>query len=146
MNNMINSFFKKLANSLNLNNEPTAEEKLAQFIKDYKHMTLLDRIKAIRQNSDYIPDYNKPKVYTDVVIMYQENPNEDFKPINHTTTTTCQRPIDFNNDIKAWKRIVQLDNKKAEKERKEKEAAFQKMWEQRIENFNKAIAVHMKVY
>lgn len=136
-------FLNILLSSLTLNGKAEAEEKLIRFIKEHKHMTLLDRIKAIRTNSDYLPDYNLPKVYTDVQIL-----NEDGSPIKYTTKTTCERPVDFNNDIKAWKKIVQLDNKKAVREAKakEKEIAFQKMWQQRIDNYNKAIAVHMKVY
>ena len=114
---------------LSLSNESTAEEKLEQFIKDQKHATLLERIKAIRTNSYFVPDYNKPKAYSDIIILYKENPNDDFKEISSAVTRTCERPEDFGNDIKAWKKFMNRDHKRATSPHvlKEKEEKFQEM-------------------
>ena len=121
------SFFKRLATLLNLNGEKTAQERLEQFIKDQKHLTLLERIKAIRNNSYFVPDYNKPKAYTDIVILYQENPQEEFKAISGETRLSQQRPEDFGSDIKAWKKFMNRDHKRATSPKvvKQKEEQFQ---------------------
>ena len=121
------SFLNKLSTILNLNGESTAKERLEDFIKDQKHVTLLERIKAIRTNSYFIPDYNKPKAFTEIVIMYKANPNEDFKTISHETRVACERPEDFGNDIKAWKKFMNRDHKKSTTPEflKQKEEQFQ---------------------
>ena len=73
------SIFAKLATALSLSNDRAAEEMLEQYIKDNKHTTLLERIKAIRNNSYFVPDYNKPKAYADMVIS--------FPPLVHSSTS-----------------------------------------------------------
>ena len=112
-----NKYIHKLAVLLDLTNELSAEEKLIQFINDQKHSTLLDRIKAIRTNSYYIPDYNKPKSFTDVIITY--NNGQTYIPISDRTSLSSERPIDFGNDIKTWKKIIRLDHKKELKEKEQ---------------------------
>jgi hypothetical protein len=141
------SFFKRIATLLNLNGEATAKERLEDFIKDQKHLTLLERIKAIRTNSYFVPDYDKPKVFTEVVIMYKENPNDEFKPINHNVVLTQQRPEDFGNDIKAWKKFMNRDHKKATTPEmlKQKEEQFQSKMKEKYEKlqpfFNRMMRV-----
>lgn len=115
-----NSFMKKLSLLLGITSEMTAQERLAQFMRDQQHINLLERIKAIRTDSYFIPDYNKPKVFTDVKITVCGT------PINSNTITTCERPIDFGNDIKAWKKFVSLDHKKEIKQKKQLEEDKQK--------------------
>ena len=118
---------------LNFNGESTAEEMLENFIKDQKHLTLLERIKAIRQNSYFMPDYNKPKVFTDINILYKEESSDEFKPINYNTITTCERPEDFGRDFKAWKKIVNRDHKRntTSDAIMQREEAFQRMMRER---------------
>jgi len=87
-------FFSRLVAYLGLNNEKTAQERLEEFINEQKHQTLLDRIKAIRTNSYYVPNYDAPKAYTDIVITCKDN-----KPISYNTTQTCERPVDFKGDM-----------------------------------------------
>ena len=112
-----NKLVHKLAVMLNLTNELSDEEKLTQFINEQKHATLLDRIKAIRTNSYYIPNYNKPKSFTDVIITY--NNGETYIPISDRTLLSSERPIDFGNNIKIWKKVIRLDHKKELKEKQQ---------------------------
>lgn len=135
MENKINLFIRKLSTALGLNNEKTAMERLELFILEQKHDTLLNRIKAIRTNSPYVPDYNKPKVHTDILILYKEHPLDEFKPISSHTRLAQKRPIEFGNDIKAWKKIVGLDHKKELKEKK----LLQLQKEQHQEVFDKEV-------
>ena len=95
------------------------DELIKNFIYQQEHKTLLERIEAIRTNSNYIPDYNRPKLYTDVSITYLDNGVE--KPISMNTRLACERPIDFNNDIKAWKKITRLEHKKEINQKKKDE-------------------------
>jgi hypothetical protein len=139
-----NSFFKRLSALLNLSGEATAEERLGEFIRDQKHITLLERIKSIRNNSYFTPDYNKPKVYTDA-ILYKEG--DEFKPISYETRLSQQRPEDFGNDIKAWKKFMNRDHKKATSQEvlEEKEEQFQEMMRSKYEKlqpfFNRMMRV-----
>lgn len=121
------SFLKRIVAMLNLNGEATARERLEEFIKEQKHSTLLERIRAIRNNSYFMPDYNKPKVFTEVNILYKENSSDEFKPISHSIITTCERPEDFGDDIKAWKKFMNRDHKRATSPEilKQKEEQFQ---------------------
>lgn len=133
------SIFAKLATALSLSNDRTAEEMLEQYIKDNKHTTLLERIKAIRNNSYFVPDYNKPKAYADIVISFQETPTSEPKPISPETITTYQRPVDFGNDIQSWFDSIHADHLKEisiENKNKKKEA-FEQMMNERYVNVNK---------
>lgn len=106
-NNLLKKLVIKLANALDLTNELTPEEKV-EFIKtEFNKSSLLERIKAIRNNSDFVPDYNKPKSFTDVVIEYKPHPLSDFVPISYDTNL-IERPQDFGNDIMAWKDAVHI--------------------------------------
>jgi len=136
-----NNFIQRLATYLSLNNEKTAEERLQQFINDQKHQTLLDRIKAIRNNSNYEPDYNKPKVHTDIVILYQINSANsyfpEFVPIDSRTRLTQQRPAEFENDMGKWLDAIKEEPTREKEIKKAKEEAITKFWEERITNVNK---------
>lgn len=141
------SFFKKLLSFLSDNKDSSAEEMLKKFIKEQKHATLLERIKAIRTNSFFVPDYNKPKVFTEVKILYKKNSDSDFQPISHETKLAHERPEDFGNDIKAWKKFVNRDHKRATTHSalKEKEEKFQKLMRSKFEKlqpfFNRMMRV-----
>lgn len=141
------NIFEKLATAFNLNNEKTADEMLEQYIKDNKHTTLLERIKAIRNNSYFIPDYNKPKAYSNVVISFQETPTSEPKPISHETITTNKRPIDFGNDIKGWMDSIYADHlKEISIENKNKKAeVFHNMMNERYSIVNKFFNKMMRV-
>lgn len=122
-----NSFLRKLFNFLGITSELTAEEKLETFIKNQKQLNLLERLESIRTSGYFVPDYNKPPAFTDVVITFDKSYVSDGKeikkeiPISHHTVTTCERPIDFNNDVKAWLKIVRLDHRKELKQKQAKE-------------------------
>lgn len=142
MTQKANILLNKLTAYLGLSNEPDAKERLIQFINEQKHETLLNRIKAIRRNSYFVPDYNKPKVHTDIVIQYQVNSNSyypEYKPISSNTKMAYDRPIDFGNDMKAWKKIVSLDHKK---ELKAKQLVHLQT-EQHKEFFNTTVAPYI---
>lgn len=130
---------RKIAIALNLVNDISAEEQIAHLIKEQRYLNLIDRIKTIRNKEGYIPNYNAPKVYTDIQIMC------DDKPISFVTKVSCERPIDFGNDVKAWKKIVQLDHKKDVKEEKKKEQQLLDFLAQRTRNYNRAIAPYLTV-
>jgi hypothetical protein len=133
------SIFAKLATALSLSNDRTAEEMLEQYIKDNKHTTLLERIKAIRNNSYFVPDYNKPKAYADMVISFQETPTSELKPISSETITTYQRPVDFGNDIQGWFDSIHADHLKeiSIENKNKKTEAFEQMMNERYVNVNK---------
>ncbi len=139
MTQKANILLSKLTTYFGLSNELDAKERLIQFINEQKHETLLNRIKAIRRNSFYVPDYNKPKIYTDIVILYKESPLDEFKPISSLTKLSQERPIDFGNDIKAWKKIVGIDHKKEIKEKR----MVQLKSEQHKEFFNTTVTPYI---
>ena len=133
------NIFVKLATAFSLNNEKTAEEMLEQYIKDNKHTTLLERIKAIRNNSYFVPDYNKPKAYADIIISFQETPTSELKPISFETIAKHKRPIDFGNDIQGWMDSVYADHLKeiSIENKNKKTEAFEQMMNERYINVNK---------
>lgn len=141
------NIFEKLAIALSLTNEKTAEEMLEQYIRDNKHTTLLERIKAIRNNSYFIPDYNKPKAYVDMVISFQETPTSELKPISPETITTHKRPVDFGNDIQGWMDSIYADHlKEISIENKNKKAeVFHNMMNERYSIVNKFFNKMMRV-
>jgi len=138
-------FIKTLIKSMGLNDEKSAAERLEHFIKEQKHQTLLDRIKAIRTNSYYVPDYNKPKVYTDVLILYKESPNDEFKPINSNVKTSQPRPVEFGNDIQGWLDSMYADNLKDLENAKNKKEVFKKLMDERYKEVNKIYNKFLKV-
>lgn len=94
---------------LYIERELTDKEKLENLKKNNKENQRLLDIKAIRESGDYIPDYNKPKKYTDYKLYYETTENElyvdRFNPIVTEKTitkivspeikTVCQRPQEF---------------------------------------------------
>jgi hypothetical protein len=107
----------------------------------------LERIKAIRNNSYFVPDYNKPKAYADMVISFQETPTSELKPISPETITTYQRPIDFGNDIQGWIDSVYSDhlNEISIENKNKKSEAFEQMMNERYINVNKFFNRMMRV-
>lgn len=94
--------FKKIAVSMSLSTELTAEEKLEILIREERQGNLLEDIRRIRNSGFYIPNYDKP---------------------NPLAILACPRPVDFGNDVEAWMNAVRKENTfdLKEKERKEKE-------------------------
>ena len=91
MKQKFKTFLRQTLINIGLLDDLTTQEVFHQFILDQKHETLVNRIKAIRNNSDYEPDYNKPKVFTDIIISYDkfpESPFPDFSPINSNVRTS----------------------------------------------------------
>lgn len=141
------TFLVKLATAFSLNNEKTAKEMLEQYIKDNKYTTLLERIKAIRNNSYFVPDYNKPKAYADMVIYFQETPTSEPKPISPETITTYQRPVDFGNDIQGWFDSIHADHLKeiSIENKNKKEEIFKKVMSERYASLNTFFDKMMRV-
>ena len=124
---------------INIKDEMNDEEKLRFYIEGHKQLTLLERIKLIREDCDYIPDYNK-RVFSDVQIFYNE-----FTPIPFGTITTCERPMDFNGDLKAWMKIIHIDHRKELKLSREKEENYKALMENRYRNYNRMIDKFLKI-
>lgn len=85
--------------------ERSAEEKLDAIVNEHKHRSLLDDILRIRRSGDYIPNYNRPRLYTDFQLI-----NNKGELINMNTITTCPRPIDFGSDLEKWLLSIRKDN------------------------------------
>lgn len=109
-------FFKNISIALCLTTDLSADEKLKNLTKEQKTENLIRDIEAIRHSGNYIPDYNKPKLYMDYVLIV------DFtfekKSITSTTLIGADRPQDFGNDIQAWFKSIQQDNKNSVEERR----------------------------
>jgi len=116
-------------------NEKEQLERLKESIKDEQR--LLD-IKAIRTSGDYVPDYNKPKKYTDYKIAIIEDGNERF--ISSQTKIAYDGTIDFIgedgrtvNALPVWLnyikeehlREVEAKKLKLEREEKNKQTNYQ---------------------
>lgn len=120
-NNILKKIVLKLAHALDLTDELTPEEKLEGLITEMKPTTLLQRIEAIRNSGYFIPDYDKPRLYSDIKILYNDSPikaEDGFKPISDKTIL-IERPEDFGNNIRAWKKAVRIQNKKENKRKRE---------------------------
>jgi hypothetical protein len=100
-------FIQQIMETFHLSHEPSSKERLRFLIEEYKHLTLEQRITAIRTNSDYVPNYNRPKVFTDIVNCINEN-----------TKLAVERPVDFKGNIGAWKKNVRRDHKKEVQQKK----------------------------
>lgn len=135
-----NLFIQKLITYLGLNNEKTAVEVLQNFIKEQQHRTLLSRIDDIRNHSNYVPNYNLPKVFTDVEILYNVNPessHKEYKPINSNIRLAQKRPVDFGNDMQKWMDAVFGENKDTLDNENSRREAYEKVMQERYDNVNK---------
>ncbi len=133
-------------------NEKEQLERLKESIKDEQR--LLD-IKAIRTSGDYIPDYNKPKKYTEYQLTYDAVETELYvddkhqphiietvveKVISSQTKVAYEREIDFIgedgstvNALPVWLnyikdehlRVVEAKKLKLEQEEKNKQTNYQ---------------------
>lgn len=90
--------------------ELTDKQKLKNLQESSKEDQRLRDIKVIRESGDYIPDYNKPRKYTDYKLSYETTENELYvdrffnptvtkqvvtKIVSPETKTTCERPENF---------------------------------------------------
>ena len=80
--------------------ERNAEEKLNALIHEHKHRNLMDDILRIRRSGDYIPNYNRPRLYTDYQLIRTDGLAEVVVGMN--TITSCSRPVDFGSDLEKW--------------------------------------------
>ena len=85
--------------------ERSTEEKLDAIVNEHKHRSLLDDILRIRRSGDYVPNYNRPRLYTDFQLI-----NNKGELINMNTITTCPRPVDFGTDLEKWILSIRKDN------------------------------------
>lgn len=142
----ISLVFKRLAIALNMSSELTVEEKLKRLIKENQHSNLLERIISIRRNSDYEPDYNKPKKFI-MPILYKDHPLSDFKPISFETPVSQERPVQFEN-FENWFNSIYEEHAKSTsiKALEIKQKEFDEMMEKRYENvntfMNRMMAIH----
>ena len=139
---------KKLALNIGVTNGQSTEEIFTQFLQDQKRINLIERIKVIRQSGWYTPDYNKPKVFTDVKILFNSTPSAStstFEPISFDIKTTCERPVDFGNDMEKWLSSNRANNLMDSESKKKKELEFQMVMQERYENVNKFFNKFLKV-
>ncbi len=80
--------------------ERNTEEKLNALIHEHKHRSRMDDILRIRRSGDYIPDYNRPRLYTDYQLIRIDDSTEVVVSMN--TITSCARPVDFGSDLEKW--------------------------------------------
>lgn len=135
---MKRGFFKRIAIALSLINDSTAEEKYETLMKETKHKNLMDDLITIRRLGDYVPDYNKPRLYTEFELVYGDK-------VVTGNIITMPRPIDFKNDYEKWINAVREDNANEELNRKQKQEAYELFLIKRKENFNKVMNLFTRV-
>lgn len=107
---IISSIRKKL----NLRSEVEDQKTIKRLVEGAKNRNLLDDVLHIRRHGDYIPNYNKPKLYTEYKLI------QDGVEVSGALVTSCKRPVDFGDDYGLWLNTIHIENKK-EQERKEME-------------------------
>lgn len=135
---------KKIIAFLGIGKEKTAVETLVQVVKEQEHITLLRRIEDIRLHSLYKPDYNLPRVYTDVVIQYPIGFGM-FKTISGNAKLTQPRPVDFGNDIQKWYLTILAEHLDEKNIKKAKAEAIEQQFSDREEYVNKIMAPYLRV-
>ena len=135
---------KKANAFFGIGNEQSAVETLVQVVKEQEHITLLRRIEDIRLHSLYVPDYNLPRVHTDVVIKYDEGLG-NFKPISSNTRLAQPRPVDFGNDIQRWYLTILAEHLNEKNIKKAKAEAIEKQFTDREEYVNRAMLPYLRV-
>jgi hypothetical protein len=122
--------------------ELTDKEKLKNLQDSSKEDQRLKDIKAIRESGDYIPNYNKPKKYTDYQLAYDTKESvlyvdQDLKPhvteqvvtkfVSPETKIACERPVDFMREdgslINAVPRWMEAVRKSYEEDKQKKKLA-----------------------
>lgn len=147
MKKKLKLFLRQFFINIGIIDDLSVEERFTQFIVDQKHNSLLDRIKEIRNNSLYEPDYNKPKSFTDLEIYYNATPDNsktlkeveqfyllspEYKPITHLTKLAQERPEDFGSDITKWRNsILLLDHTNEDQLFEAKQKAFKEYMDKR---------------
>jgi len=127
---------KRIGIALSIVNELSDKEKLDNLTKEQKIENLIKDIQSIRRNGNYVPDYNKPKLYMDYLLM------DNGKIITSATLVAQNRPQDFGNDVSAWFNAIREEGKKAEENKKLK--ALQQ--EQENEKALKVFNIHMNSF
>lgn len=104
------SIVRNTKDLLYMERELTDNEKLENLKKNNKENQRLLDIKAIRDSGDYVPDYNKPKKYTDYKLFFEATEKDlyvdrFFRPVfteklitkivSPETKTNCERPESF---------------------------------------------------
>jgi len=145
MEKNIKIILKDLATFLGINNERTAEEKLQFCIEELTHQTRLDRIKEIRNESGYVPNYNKPKIHTEIIILCQESPIDTFRPINSRTKETQRRSPEFENNMGLWLEKIKEEAKSQREKLIIREEEYKKAIEERYREKNKFLNKFLKV-
>lgn len=129
---------RNIKNLLSSKRELTEKEQLELLKASLKDEQRLLDIKAIRTSGDYVPNYNRPKKYTEYKIAIIEEGVEKF--ISAETKTAYERPIDFIgkdgstvNALPIWLnhikeehlRVVEKKKIRLEQEEKNKETNYQ---------------------
>lgn len=147
------TFWKKISMALSLTTELTPAESLKCIVDDNKHDRLLSDIRSIRTKGDYIPNYNKPKKYTDYrlkrnvweLVKFQLCYIEQVE-VSANVITSCERAEDFGGDVEKWLKTIHSSYTKEVAEKKDKAEATQKFWEEKQENVNKFMRHFTQVY
>lgn len=99
---------------LNLRSEVDDQKTIKRLVEGAKSKNHIDDVLHIRRYGDYVPDYNKPKLYTEYKLV------QDGVEISGSLVTSCKRPVDFGDDYGLWLNTIHSENRK-EQERKEME-------------------------
>ncbi len=126
---------KKIIAFFRIGNEKTAVETLVQVVKEQEHITLLRRIEDIRLHSLYVPDYNIPRVHTNV----------NIGNISGNTRLAQPRPVDFGNDIQTWYLTILAEHLDEKNIKKAKAEAIEQQFSDREEYVNKIMAPYLRV-
>ncbi len=76
--------FHRMTRKLSLSEKLTAEEQLEYVLREDRRQRFIADILSIRRNGDYVPNYNKPKKYADLIT-----------DISGKTYIKCERPENF---------------------------------------------------
>lgn len=134
--------FNRISRKLGLTQKLLAEEQLENLLREDKRQRFIADLLSIRQSGQYIPDYNRPKKFTE----YQ------LEDVSAETFTSCQRPQDFVgkdgsliNATSNWLNSIREQNQIDLSEKEKKEAEFNEFMAKRYRNLNLIMNSFMKV-
>lgn len=134
---------KQIKLALSITVELTPAESLKCIVEDNKHERLLNDIRAIRTKGDYVPDYNKPKKYTDYKLKrkvweFLSEKNEYVylgeAQVTANTITTQKRPVEFGSDIEAWFKSIRKSFVSIQEEKVQRTEQYHNFIEQRFDS------------
>ena len=161
------AFIRNAKDLLYIERELTDKEKLENLKKNNKEEQRLLDIKAIRESGYYVPNYNKPKKYTDYKLSYETTENELYvdrlfqpiitekiitKIVSPEIKTVCERPENFVGDdgsiinaVPRWMEAVRTSYEKDAREKKLRELQREQHQEVKEEHYQYVMQKMMEV-